>query len=136
MSNSRKRLLGIACVSLCTALSAGCEDLETEPSGSGTTSVPTTTTTDGAGGEAGQGGGQAGSGGEAGQGGAGGQGGQGGSPPQSSAVTEWASAGGVTKSSKFTMIYTMGQATTNVGKSSSSSYHIKGAPIGDNGSDQ
>lgn len=132
MSKSRERLLGIL-LSLCAVFSAGCEDAETGPSGSGGTGASTTSTS-GSGGEAGQGG-NGGSGGVAGQGGTGGQGGA--SPVAESPPTaEWVSSGGVAKSEKFKMVFTMGQPSMSVEGSKSSSYRIQGGLVGANGSDQ
>lgn len=131
MRNSRERLLGIACVALWAALSAGCVDSETGPDGTGGQGT-TTSGEGGTGGHAGQGG-EAGTGGDAGQGGAGGQGG---SSSEAHGATEWASAGGVGKSEKYKMIFTFGQPIASTGKAMSSSYRIQGGVVGANGSAQ
>lgn len=124
MSNPRKCLLGTACVAIWAAAVVGCVDAE--PPGHGGGAGTGTTTTTGAGG----------SGGEAGQGGGAGQGGAGGAPAASPGGTEWASAGGVSKSTKFKMQFTFGQPTTNQGHSTSESYRIQGGLVGANGSEK
>ena len=80
-------------------------------------------------------GGGGGAGGAGGEGGAGGAGGTGGSsadygPPASETV----SAGEVSKSPKYKMVYTLGQPTQNQGKSTSPAHRLQGGVIGATGS--
>lgn len=134
MSKTRQRLLGIV-FSLCAVLAAGCEDVDTGPSGSGAAGASTTTSTGGSGGDAGQGG-DGGSGGDAGHGGTGGQGGSTGPVAESPPTGEWVSSGGVAKSEKYRMVFTMGEPTMSAEGSKSSTYRIQGGLIAASGSEQ
>jgi hypothetical protein len=98
----------------------GCGDDPTTPTGSSTTG-----TASGGGGGAGGGGG--------GEGGAGGTGGtsSAGNGAQSS---ETVSAGEVSKSAKYKMVYTLGQPTQNQGNSTSPKHRLQGGVIGATGS--
>jgi hypothetical protein len=98
--------------------------------GDDATSSSTTaaTSSSGAGGQGGQGGGE---------GGAGGQGGAGGGAADSGhSATETVSAGQVSSSSKYKMVFTFGQPTQNQGKTTSSKYRLQGGLAGANGSVQ
>lgn len=84
-------------------------------------------------------GGQGASGGQGGQGGAGGgEGGMGGTggggqnfgPP----ATDFVNAGGVSKSTGYRLVWTLGQSTQNQSKTSSSKYRLQGGLVGANGS--
>ncbi len=134
MSKSRQRLLGIA-FSLCAVLAAGCEDVDTGPSGSGAAGASTTTSAGGSGGEAGQGG-DGGTGGVAGQGGTGGQGGATGPVAESPPTGEWVSSGGVATSAKYRLVFTMGEPLASTVESKSSIYRIQGGLVGASGSEQ
>jgi hypothetical protein len=79
------------------------------------TTASTSTTSSSSGGQGGQGGEGGGAGGE---GGAGGQGG--GTADNGHPATETVSAGEVTASSKYKMVFTLGQPTQNQGKTTSS----------------
>ncbi len=89
----------------------------------GTTSP--TTSSSGVGGAGGQGG--------TGEGGAGGAGG-GGTADKGVPATETVSAGEVSKSPNYKMVFTFGQPTQNQGKTTSPSYHMQGGLVGANGS--
>jgi hypothetical protein len=111
-------LLALAAI-VSTAIGCGGED----PDNPTTTSTSTSSATSGGGGEGGAGG-------------AGGAGGTGGSssadygPPSSETV----SAGEVSKSPKYKMVYTLGQPTQNQGKSTSPAHRLQGGVIGATGS--
>jgi hypothetical protein len=99
--------------------------------GDETQSSTTASTSSSSGGQGGQGGGGGGAGGE---GGAGGQGG--GTADNGHPATETVSAGEVTASSKYKMVFTLGQPTQNQGKTTSSKYRLQGGLVGANGSVQ
>jgi hypothetical protein len=80
--------------------------------------------------------GAGGSGGAGGAGGAGGGGQGGGSADNGHSATETVSAGEVSKSSSYQMVFTLGQPTQNQGTTTSSSYRLKGGLVGANGSSQ
>lgn len=128
MRTSRQRLFGIACLAIWTALSTGCVDSDTEPSGSGGTGATTSTGPGGSGGEGGQGG-EAGTGGETGQGGSG----AGAKVPH---APEWISGGGVASSKALKMVFTLGQPIESTRESMSSKYRIESGPAFEYGSDQ
>lgn len=111
---------------LMTAMSAlGCGD-----DGTSSTTSPTTSSSGGDGGQGGQGG-------EGGSGGGGGAGGSGGGAADSGhQATETVSAGQVSSSSKYKMVFTFGQPTQNQGKTTSSKYRLQGGLVGANGSVQ
>jgi hypothetical protein len=77
-----------------------------------------------------------GGGGEGGAGGSGGAGGTGGSsdPDYGPPSSETVSAGEVSKSPKYKMVYTLGQPTQNQGKSISPAHRLQGGVIGATGS--
>jgi hypothetical protein len=111
---------------LVATAAVGCGD---EPQSS--TTASTSTTSSSSGGQGGQGGEGGGAGGE---GGAGGQGG--GTADNGHPATETVSAGEVTASSKYKMVFTLGQPTQNQGKTTSSQYRLQGGLVGANGSVQ
>ncbi|WP_438000926.1 hypothetical protein WMF26_15240 [Sorangium sp. So ce185] len=88
----------------------------------------------GVGGDGGQGA-SSGSGGEGGGGGHGGEG-QGGSVPAETGVeaTETVTAGEVARSSRYRMVFTLGQPTQNQGTSASPKVRMQGGLLGANGS--
>lgn len=91
------------------------------------------TSSAGTGGQGGAGGGSGGQGGSEGQGGAGGQGGEMTTeygPPAMDIV----SAGEVSKSLNYSMVFTVGQPTQNQGTAKSPSYRLQGGLVGANGS--
>ncbi len=67
-------------------------------------------------------------------GGSGGQGG--GSADMGVPATETVSAGEVSKSPNYKMVFTFGQPTQNQGKTTSPSYRMQGGLVGANGSAQ
>jgi hypothetical protein len=75
-------------------------------------------------------------GGEGGAGGAGGAGGEGGNAAadNGASATETVTAGEVSKSANYKMVFTFGQPTQNQGKTTSSSYRLQGGLTGANGS--
>ncbi|WP_437899743.1 hypothetical protein [Sorangium sp. So ce124] len=87
---------------------------------------------DGRGGGDGQGGGGDGQGGD-GRGGGAGQGGDG-QTPRRLGATETVTAGEVARSSRYRMVFTLGQPTQNQGTSSSPKVRMRGGLIGANGS--
>ena len=91
-----------------------------------TSTTTAATSSSGAGGQGGQGDGGAGGGG---QGGAGG-----GTAENGPSATETVSAGEVSSSSKYKMVFTLGQPTQNQEKTTSKSYRMQGGLIGANGS--
>lgn len=101
--------------------------------GDDTTTPPGTTTTSSGGGEGGAGGGTTSTGGGGGSGGAGGQGG-GMMGSQGVQATETVSAGRVSSSPNYRMVYTFGQPTQNQGKTTSPGYQMQGGLVGANGS--
>ena len=103
----------------------GGEDTTTPP---GTTTT-TTTTSSGDGGAGGDGGGTTSS------GGGGGAGGQGGGTLADNGVqaSETVSAGRVSSSPNYRMVYTFGQPTQNQGKTTSPGYRMQGGLVGANG---
>ncbi|NUQ77011.1 MAG: hypothetical protein HUU21_26045 [Polyangiaceae bacterium] len=101
--------------------------------GDGDQDASTTTSPTGGGGEGGTGG----TGGTGGMGGGGGAGGAGGGAAESGvSATETVSAGEVSKSPNYTMVFTFGQPTQNQGKTTSPSYRMQGGLVGANGSAQ
>lgn len=78
---------------------------------------------------AGGGGGEGGAGGDGGAGGGGGAAADNGHP-----ATETVSAGDVSKSKSYTMVFTFGQPAQNQGKTTSPGYQMQGGLIGANGS--
>lgn len=117
------RILRIApaALALLAAAAIGCGDETTGTS-------KTAATSSGTGGQGGEGGGG---------GGAGGEGGAGGGTADSGhPATETVSAGQVTASSKYKMVFTLGQPTQNQGKTTSSQYRLQGGLVGANGSVQ
>jgi hypothetical protein len=123
------RILRIApaALALLAAAAIGCGD---ETTGTSTTAA----TSSGTGGQGGEGGGGGGAGGAGGEGGAGGGGG--GTADSGHPATETVSAGQVTASSKYKMVFTLGQPTQNQGKTTSSQYRLQGGLVGANGSVQ
>ena len=109
-------LLALAAIAS-TALGCGGED----PDNPTTTSTSSSST---------GGGGAGGAGGEGGAGGAGGSSSADYGPPSSETV----SAGEVSKSPKYRMVYTLGQPTQNQGKSTSPAHRLQGGVIGATGS--
>jgi hypothetical protein len=102
--------------------SPGCGGGDTENS---STTSPATTSSNSS----------AGSGGAGGEGGAGGAGGQGGGTADTGvSATETVSAGEVSKSPNYRMVFTFGQPTQNQGKTTSPSYRVQGGLVGANGS--
>ncbi|WP_437320013.1 hypothetical protein [Sorangium sp. So ce385] len=98
--------------------------------------APYATSGAGVGGDGGQGA-SSGSGGEGGVGGGGhGGAGQGGSAPADTGVeaTETVTAGEVAKSSRYRMVFTLGQPTQNQGTSASAKVRMQGGLLGANGS--
>lgn len=79
------------------------------------------------------GGGEGGAGGAGGSGGAGGAGG-GTAADNGAPATETVTAGEVSKSANYKMVFTFGQPTQNQGKTTSSSYRLQGGLTGANGS--
>lgn len=61
-------------------------------------------------------------------------GGSGGAAPGGPPATETVSAGEVSSSSSYRMVYTLGQPTQNQGKTTSPGYRIQGGLAGANGS--
>jgi len=110
-------VLGLLALAALASTAIGC---------GGDPETPNTTTTSGPGG--GGGGGAGGGGG--GDGGAGGSSSADNGPPSSETV----SAGEVSKSPKYKMVYTLGQPTQNQGKSSSPAHRLQGGVIGATGS--
>jgi hypothetical protein len=108
-------------LTLAATTAIGCGGDETQ------TTSATTSTSSSSGGQGGQGG-------EG--GGAGGQGGAGGTADNGHSATETVSAGEVTASSKYKMVFTLGQPTQNQGKTTSSKYRLQGGLVGANGSVQ
>ena len=112
-----------ACL-LVAVLFVGCDDDVTiEPTGSSSS-------------------GSGGQGGSAGQGGAGGMGGQGGEGGQGGSMNEnhgpgaqnMVSAGKVSTSANYKLVWTMGQSTQNQSKMSTTKYRLQGGLVGANGS--
>jgi len=101
-----------------TAIGCGGDDTNTTT----TASTSTSSSTSGGGGEGGGGG--------SGGGGAGGSSSADYGPPSSETV----SAGEVSKSPKYKMVYTLGQPTQNQGKSTSPAHRLQGGVIGATGS--
>jgi hypothetical protein len=97
--------------------------------GDDSTGTTTGTTGSGAGGAGGEGGATTTS--TGGGGGAGGGGG--GAPSGGMQATETVSAGRVSSSPSYTMVYTFGQPTQNQGRTSSPSYRMQGGLVGANG---
>lgn len=113
----RIALLGAAVVATAVTLGCGGQDTNTSSTrGTGSSSS-------GAGGAGGGG-----------EGGAGGQGGQGGVADHGSPATETVTAGDVSKSANYKMVFTFGQPTQNQGKTTSPSYGMQGGLIGATGS--
>jgi hypothetical protein len=110
-------VLGLLALAALASTAIGC---------GGDPETPNTTTTSGPGG--GGGGGAGGGGG--GDGGAGGSSSADNGPPSSETV----SAGEVSKSPKYKMVYTLGQPTQNQGKLSSPAHRLQGGVIGATGS--
>lgn len=81
-------------------------------------------------------GGAGGAGGQGGVGGAGGQGGGGGAAPAAKgrSAGDLVSAGQVSKSPGYKMIYTLGQPSQNQGKMSSPKFRVQGGLVGASGS--
>lgn len=65
---------------------------------------------------------------------AGGAGGEGGAVPGGGLATETVSAGEVSSSPSYRMVYTLGQPTQNQGKTTSPGYRMQGGLVGANGS--
>ena len=65
---------------------------------------------------------------------AGGAGGEGGAVPGGGPATETVSAGEVSSSPSYRMVYTFGQPTQNQGKTTSPGYRMQGGLVGANGS--
>jgi hypothetical protein len=116
----------LAAAVLVMATTAGCGGggEETSSTGRDTTSSSTA-----------GGGGNGGTGGAGGGGGAGGQGGSG-TADNGVQATETVSAGEVSKSPNYKMVFTFGQPTQNQGKTTSPSYRMQGGLVGANGSAQ
>jgi hypothetical protein len=124
MHGSNVLKAALAAAVLATAAGPGCGGGgETE---NASTTSPTTSSSGvgGAGGEGGAGG----------QGGAGGAGG--GTADLGVPATETVSAGEVSKSANYKMVFTFGQPTQNQGKTTSPSYAMQGGLVGANGSTQ
>ncbi|HZF51399.1 MAG TPA: hypothetical protein VE093_22235 [Polyangiaceae bacterium] len=113
--------LGLLALAAIASAGTGCGGDE------GTGATTTTTSTSSGGGGAG---------GEGGAGGGGGGGGAGGSSAGDlgPSASETVSAGEVSKSAKYKMVFTLGQPTQNQGQSSSPAYRMQGGIIGANGS--
>lgn len=86
----------------------------------------------GAGGDTGGAGGGTGGGTTTGTGGTGGTGGS--TPGDGAQATDWVSCGGVSKSTSYTLVHTLGQSTQNQGKTTSTNYRMQGGLIGATGS--
>jgi hypothetical protein len=116
---------------VCAALGMGCAEAPPTTAPQGDAGVDAASAS-------GQGGGAAtvGAGGGDGQGGAGAGDGTGGGVVAQAGpgASEWVAAGGVAASSKYKLVFSLGQATTNQGKSASSSYRLQGGLSGANGS--
>ncbi len=95
----------------------GCNSAE---STSGTETTTTTSSPGGAGG----------TGGATGAGGGGASGGTGAEPDQGPSATEIVSAGDVCASSKYRLVHTFGQPSQNQGKTTSSSFVLRGGLVG------
>lgn len=111
---------------LIAVLFLGCDnEIIIEPTGSSSGSG-------GKGGSAGQGG----AGGSGGAGGAGGLGGEGGGivGDHGPSAKDMVSAGQVSTSSKFRLVWTMGQSTQNQSKMTTTKYRLQGGLVGANGS--
>jgi len=115
--------LAAAVLVMATATGCGGGGEETSSAGSSTGSDTTTSSTTGGGGNGGTGGGM---------GGAGGQGG--GSADIGVPATETVSAGEVSKSPNYKMVFTFGQPTQNQGKTTSPSFSMQGGLVGATGS--
>jgi hypothetical protein len=114
-------VLGLLALAALASTAIGC---------GGDPAPPSTTTTSTSGPGGGGGGGAGGGGGDGGAGGAGGSSSADHGPPSSETV----SAGEVSKSPKYKMVYTLGQPTQNQGKSSSPAHRLQGGVIGATGS--
>lgn len=113
-------VLWLAALGALGSAAIGCGGDEPTPTGSSTS----------ASGGAGGGGGAGGAGGEGGAGGTGGTSSADNGPPSSETV----SAGEVSKSAKYKMVYTLGQPTQNQGNSTSPKHRLQGGIIGATGS--
>jgi len=116
--------LGATVVLATTAFGCGGGDTQTA-SGTGTTMSTAASTGGGAGGEGSTGG-------AGGHGGGAGGGASAHGPP----ATDIVSAGEVSKSSSYKLVFTFGQSTQNQDKTTSPSYSLQGGLIGANGSPQ
>lgn len=114
-------------------IAPGCgSDANTEDTSTGSGRPAESTSSASTGGQGGAGQGGAGQGG-AGQGGAGGQGG-GVTATYGPPATDIVSAGEVSKSLNYSMVFTLGQSTQNQGTTTSPSYRLQGGLVGANGS--
>ena len=120
MHVTRQWLAVLAAVALTSATAAGCgDDSGTSSSRNNATSSSSSSSS---------------SGGEGGAGGAGGAGGQGGAADNGAPATETVTAGEVSKSPNYKMVFTFGQPTQNQGTTTSPGYRMQGGLVGATGS--